>query len=678
MKHQKSPSETSREHQQSIKEQAQVGVAINGDIHGDIHNTQHHHYYQTSSSLYPTDQQSRQSLLKDMRLRFEERLTQAAKLIKLNLAERQDVINQPGKIQRPYELVRRQKDQADQTIPVQTKLIELYDQFNGQLLILGAPGAGKSFLLHQLAMELVERAEQNQNEPVPVIFSLATWQPQQSLKEWMISDLSQRYGLRANHISHLFSLGIILPLLDGLDEVAVFDLRQRCVTAINDYRQEGTPVSIVVTCREKDYQDLTTLTLNIALVVQPLTLNQINKYLAGNKFVSLRRAIKNDTTLAELASSPLFLDILAKIYQDNTHTLPTYINSKQLRQAILTDYVIYCSQEPINKRVYKVPIEQLRAFLAWLARGMIIHKNQQEFYLEFLQATWLKSFRPHLIWGDICFFIPKIFAILLIFPLNKLIPSIAIFLILLSLIIIRIIHYNQIKTSSEKIRLVEFIEWSWSGLISDIMTIPLSIRNPNIPIYIYLFFIILIGLIEWFSLHKFDIVFKSLFIFILFETLLWCVFSFFGVLIKRFKVSIGTSRNIPNEGILRSFRSAIIVGLFFILVNSSVIVLINLIDQLLIAGLLFALTIGFMPYGGRAILQHYLLRLFLAFTTPAPLNLVPWLEEACRRGFLVRVGGGYRFYHELLQQHFASYQEPGFPRVPILAEDHPELLEENS
>lgn len=281
MKHQKSPSETSREHQQSIKEQAQVGVAVNGDIQGDIHNTQHHHYYQTPSSLSPTDQQSRQAILKIIRKRFEERLDQAAKIITLNLSERQDAVNQPGKIQRPYDLVRRQKEQPDKTIPVQTKLIELYDQFDGQLLILGAPGAGKSFLLHQLAIELVEHAEQFDNEPIAFILPLASWQPQELIQDWIVRVISQSYGIDSKIIKRLFELGMVLALFDGLDEVATFDLRQRCVAAINTYRQEYFPCSIVVTCREQDYQNLTALTLNTALVVRPLSLGQINKYLAG-------------------------------------------------------------------------------------------------------------------------------------------------------------------------------------------------------------------------------------------------------------------------------------------------------------------------------------------------------------------------------------------------------------
>lgn len=76
----------------------------------------------------------------------------------------------------------------------------------------------------------------------------------------------------------------------------------------------------------------------------------------------------------------------------------------------------------------------------------------------------------------------------------------------------------------------------------------------------------------------------------------------------------------------------------------------------LVFGLLLGLSVGLLQYGGAAVIKHYQLRLLLPLCTPAPRDLVRWLEEACTRSLLVRVGGGYRFYHELLQRHFAEDQ----------------------
>jgi hypothetical protein len=85
-------------------------------------------------------------------------------------------------------------------------------------------------------------------------------------------------------------------------------------------------------------------------------------------------------------------------------------------------------------------------------------------------------------------------------------------------------------------------------------------------------------------------------------------------------------------------------------------------------GFAFGLIFGFLHFGGSAIIKHYSLCLVLALSTPAPLNLEPYLEEACKRGLLMRIGGGYRFRHELLQRHFAAHRESDFPPSSFLAE----------
>src|SRR5262249_3211321 len=56
-------------------------------------------------------------------------------------------------------------------------LHEEYTKAHGQLLLLGAPGAGKSTQLHELGRELVRRAQNDPmaSLPMPVIVDLSTW-----------------------------------------------------------------------------------------------------------------------------------------------------------------------------------------------------------------------------------------------------------------------------------------------------------------------------------------------------------------------------------------------------------------------------------------------------------------------------------------------------------------------
>jgi hypothetical protein len=60
-------------------------------------------------------------------------------------------------------------------LPRDTPIIKVFDQLSGALLILGAPGAGKTTLLLELCRSLIERAEQDEGHPIPVIFNLSSW-----------------------------------------------------------------------------------------------------------------------------------------------------------------------------------------------------------------------------------------------------------------------------------------------------------------------------------------------------------------------------------------------------------------------------------------------------------------------------------------------------------------------
>ncbi|MEM6402749.1 MAG: hypothetical protein AAF757_21390 [Cyanobacteria bacterium P01_D01_bin.116] len=69
------------------------------------------------------------------------------------------------------------------------------------------------------------------------------------------------------------------------------------------------------------------------------------------------------------------------------------------------------------------------------------------------------------------------------------------------------------------------------------------------------------------------------------------------------------------------------------------------------------LTIGII-YSGQPVIQHFILRLFLWFTGVIPWNYAKFLNYCTNRLFLQRVGGSYRFMHDLLRQHFAKKYAP--------------------
>ncbi|HEY9623417.1 MAG TPA: NACHT domain-containing protein, partial [Crinalium sp.] len=105
----------------------------------------------------------------------------------------------------------------------------------GKLLILGAPGAGKTTTLLTLAKELLTEAFTTPGTTIPVIFELSTWTPNQSsLRDWLIAQLKDLYNLQPKESAQWLEDELLLPLLDGLDELGM-EQQQRCIAAINTF-----------------------------------------------------------------------------------------------------------------------------------------------------------------------------------------------------------------------------------------------------------------------------------------------------------------------------------------------------------------------------------------------------------------------------------------------------------
>ncbi len=233
------------------------------------------------------------------------------------------------------------KEQEQVTLPPGTPVIDRFDALGegGSMVILGEPGSGKTTTLLELAQDLLKRAEQDAEAPLPVVLHLAGWnrgyRPKQkgflglwqreskpqSLADWVIQELEispllgelagEDYRI-APRVAHwwLREEGGLVLLLDGLDEVAA-DQREACAQAIKEFRQDSAfnNVELVVCCRVNDYKALEAkLNLDEALLIQPLTLEQIENYLVQAK-VDLPeiRTLLSSKDLQELAQQPLIL-----------------------------------------------------------------------------------------------------------------------------------------------------------------------------------------------------------------------------------------------------------------------------------------------------------------------------------------------------------------------------------
>jgi hypothetical protein len=109
----------------------------------------------------------------------------------------------------------------------------------------------------------------------------------------------------------------------------------------------------------------------------------------------------------------------------------------------------------------------------------------------------------------------------------------------------------------------------------------------------------------------------------------------------------------PNQGIRSSGWNALRIGLIVAVAGAPAGELVSGPIIALVVALAFGL-LGSLVFGGKAYLQHYLLRFLLWRSGVFPWRAVRLLEAATACILLQRVGGGYRFIHPLLQEYFAS------------------------
>lgn len=287
-------------------------------------------------------------------------------------------------------------DQPSQILSSDEKIIDIFDDLKGGLLILGRPGSGKTFFLLQLARDLIRRVEEDEtfSYPIPTVFNLSSWTKGQSLIDWMVEQLLVIYQIPKHVSREWLRDNRLLPMLDGLDEVTAID-QAACVKAINQITKEFGLAGLVVCSRITEYTSLPIrLKLNGAICLQPLTLTQVQSYLAeaGDQLTALRFTLQEDKTLQILAQSPLTLGIMSLAYKGlSVQELTDHaLDSVEERRKHLFNMYIERMFKRKGQADKSRTVQQTVSWLSWLAQKMTQH-NQSIFLVEQLQPSWLSS-----------------------------------------------------------------------------------------------------------------------------------------------------------------------------------------------------------------------------------------------------------------------------------------------
>jgi transcriptional regulator with XRE-family HTH domain len=616
--------------------------------------------------------------------------------------------HQPEVVVHPWNMIVQQSNLPARPLPPGTSITEVFDDLDSQLLILGAPGSGKTTLLLELTRELIARAETDETTPMPVVFNLSSWAARRRLlADWLADELNERYDVPYNIAQAWVAADALLLLLDGLDEVTQ-EHRAACVEAINAFRRHHGLVDLVVCSRVAGYETLASrLRLRGAVLVQPLSQQQIDAYLmnAGDQLATLRLALLDDPILCELAESPLMLSVMTLVYEGvSVSALPTSGALEAHQRQLFAAYV----ERMFMRRGADVRYsrQQTIYWLAWLARAMT-QPAQAIFFIERLQpdllttktvrwqygvldrlgsalicggcvglGTWLLSGLvgvggpgAPLTYGLISGLVAGFFGeasetsvrsprSILRLIRNAILGGLSVGLIgglvgglvgglpiavgvgLIGGVIGGLAGTlaGAPSVGLRRIVVVETLGWSWRNALRSLpiglgvgMTFGLGFRLLSGQMSA-----LVIGLVAGLGGLTFTLV--------------------GGLVSDELEVQA-----VPNQGIRRSARSAILIGLVFGLVFGP---LVGLLGGLafgprhgLLGGVGYGLTfalVGGLVYGGHACLAHLALRLVLWRGGMIPWNCARFLDYCAERIFLRKVGGGYLFVHRLLMEYFAS------------------------
>jgi len=299
---------------------------------------------------------------------------------------------QPEAVVYPLSLIAENLDKVQTCIAPQTSLLDIFNQANNELLIIGDPGSGKTTIMLALAKELLSIASKDNSHPAPVILNLSSWSvSQESLPDWVIDELTQRYRIRKEVAIKWIYTGSLTLMLDGLDEVNN-ELRDRCVEKINHYLHSRGAIHIVVCSRQFEYMALKhRLELDTAIKIQPLSNNQIFEFLGklGKELNYVKKAIKEDEILFELAQSPLMLNIMLLVSRDmSTQNLDKSLTIEKRRKQIFNSYV----KKVITRKAeaYGYEVDKSIKWLTWLAKNMHEH-SITIFQMEEIQPSWVSN-----------------------------------------------------------------------------------------------------------------------------------------------------------------------------------------------------------------------------------------------------------------------------------------------
>jgi NACHT domain len=571
----------------------------------------------------------------------------------------------------------RSETSQEEVIGPEQSLLEIFDRADvkGQLLILGAPGAGKTTALLELAEALVDQALDNPKTMIPMIFELSNWRDErQSIKDWLLQQLYNKYKVNPN--SGIFEPWIeqrrLLPLLDGLDELG-FERQKLCTQRINEF---VTPEQqVVVCCRVKEFElaHISLANLSWAVQLQPLTDRQIEAYLTHVGNPELWVQIHQNQEMRQLLDPvkalqypehdepglfrvPLFISWAAQVFEDGrplkgkADLLQQYVDKKLKIDAKRPDRQrkqIKNYQRPFKSNEREINQQEVQ-YLHWIALYMQ-KRGDVEFLIEEIDSSWLDhiavEWEYQILVGLICGMTAGVISGLDFNLRGGIISgSIASLLVVTAKYCHTSLHpiqtFKERENENKKHLLSVIHRWlknTTCGLLGATIIIGLFFPS-HISLMKELMSVVGCGLFtSYYFIREIN-------------------FKFF-----RMQHEI---THTPNQRIWTLFYQAFWTGLVVFGMASAIILMLppsmHLEQGHLSKSFIKLVSFSFgcsLFNGGYTVIQYLTLRIILTRHHKIPWNLAQFLTYCHERRLLQQIGGRYRFIHRELLDHFAGKAE---------------------
>lgn len=328
-----------------------------------------------------------------------------------------------GTITDHWSNIRRAKDRKNvDTLDLDGSGDEIADVYrrieSGRLVVLGRAGSGKTVLGLRFVQAMLETRASG--GPVPLIFSFGSWNPAvQPLAHWLSGQLCRDHpGLAAlggggkTLAAELVGRGLILPVLDGFDEIAR-GLHEAALKKLS-----ATRLPLVLTSRTDEYaaaaKEKKPLTSAAVIELNDLTLDSAEDYL----ILSSPKAVTSEweRVLSELRrdpeapasanvitvlSTPLMVALARTVYNETGAARRR--DEPALRPAGLLDTTLFSTPEQIENHLVGSFIPSVYASSGvpgW-------SPERAERWLGFLAAHLQQLKKPDLEWWELGRSVPR-------------------------------------------------------------------------------------------------------------------------------------------------------------------------------------------------------------------------------------------------------------------------------